>query len=79
MAKHYTGDTVTPGCQQIPETSPRVLHFIACCHRCQKLLVDASLRDVARRRAEDDAASATNAFIVICALVVIAFSTIMAL
>ena len=79
MIKPGTGGTVTTACQEIPESSPRYLYFIACCHVCQKLLVDASLRDLARRRAEDDAASATNAFIAICALVVIALSAIMAL
>jgi hypothetical protein len=79
MTKYYPDGAVMTDAGKIGGLSPTMLDLIAHCNARQKLLLELSLRELARRRAEDDAETAVNAFIAVCVLVVIAISMVFAL
>jgi hypothetical protein len=79
MTKYFPDGTVMRDAGNIGDLSPTMLDLIAHCNARQKLLLEASLRELARRRAEDDAETAANAFVAVCVLVVIAISLVFAL
>jgi hypothetical protein len=79
MTKHYPDGAVMRDAGKIGGLSPTMLELIARCNAGQKLLLELSLRELARRRAQDDAETAVNAFIAVCVLVVIAISLVFAL
>jgi hypothetical protein len=79
MTKYYPDGAVITDGGRSARPSPTMLDLIAHCNARQKLLLELSLRELARRRAEDDAETAVNAFVAVCVLVLIAISLVFAL